>query len=106
MTHAFRRDGSTDLFAAMNVATGKVFYDTKTRQRNKEVLTFFKFIDLHVPGKSTFTCSTTSPRKAEPITTWLAHPKRVRSHTSTARRPVRHGSTWSRVNSLNSLTDD
>lgn len=50
MTHDYKRNGTTDLFAAMNVATGEVIYDTKPRHRAKEVLAFFKLIDLHVPG--------------------------------------------------------
>jgi transposase len=49
MTHDYKRNGTTDLFAAMNVATGEVIYDTKPRHRAKEVLAFFKLIDLHVP---------------------------------------------------------
>jgi len=49
MTHDYKRNGTTDLFAALNVATGEVIYDTKPRHRAKEVLAFFKFIDLHVP---------------------------------------------------------
>ena len=31
MTHDYKRHGTTDLFAAMNVATGEVLYDTKKR---------------------------------------------------------------------------
>ena len=49
MTHDYKRDGTTDLFAALNVATGEVIYDTKPRHSAKEVLGFFKLIDLHVP---------------------------------------------------------
>ena len=49
MTHDYKRNGTTDLFAALNVATGEVLYDTKRRHRAVEVLAFFKHIDLHVP---------------------------------------------------------
>ena len=31
MTHDYKRNGTTDLFAAMNVATGEVFHDTRRR---------------------------------------------------------------------------
>src|ERR1019366_10778362 len=48
MTHDYKRHGTTDLFAAMNVATGEVLYDTKARHSAKEVLAFFKFIDLYL----------------------------------------------------------
>jgi hypothetical protein len=46
MTHDYRRNGTTDLFAALNIATGEVLYGTKPRHRAKEVLAFFKYIDL------------------------------------------------------------
>jgi transposase len=35
MTHDYRRHGTTDLFAAMNVATGEVLYDTRKRHTAK-----------------------------------------------------------------------
>src|SRR3974390_3149090 len=47
MTHDYRRHGPTDLFAAMNVATGEVLYDTRARHTASDVLAFFKLIDLH-----------------------------------------------------------
>ena len=49
MTHDYKRHGTTDLFAAMNVATGEVLYDTRKTHTGKDVLTFFKLMDLHVP---------------------------------------------------------
>ena len=49
MTHAYKRHGTTDLFAAMNVATGEVLYDTKARHSSNELLNFFSLIELHVP---------------------------------------------------------
>ena len=50
MTHdCYKRNGTTDLFAALNVATGEVLYDTKPRHTGNDVLAFFKYIDLHVP---------------------------------------------------------
>jgi len=48
MTHDYKRNGTTDLFAAMNVATGEVLYDTRKSHSSKDVLAFFKLIDLHV----------------------------------------------------------
>ena len=49
MTHDYKRHGTTDLFAAMNVATGEVLYDNRKSHTAKDVLAFFKLIDLHVP---------------------------------------------------------
>ena len=48
MTHDYKRNGTVDLFAAMNVATGKVIYDTRKRHTGADVLAFFKLIDHHV----------------------------------------------------------
>ncbi len=49
MTHDYKRNGTTDLFAALNVATGEVLYDCRKRHTSNDVLAFFKLIDLHVP---------------------------------------------------------
>jgi hypothetical protein len=38
MTHDYKRHGTTDLFAAMNVATGEVLYDTRTSDKATDVL--------------------------------------------------------------------
>jgi transposase len=82
MTHDYKRNGTTDLFAAMNVATGEVIYDTKTRHSAKEVLTFFKSIDAHVPRHLEIhvVLDNLSAHKAPPVADWLAHPKRARWH--------------------------
>ena len=50
MTHDYKRNGTTDLFAAMNVATGEVLYDCRPRHTGTDVLAFFRLIDLHVPA--------------------------------------------------------
>jgi transposase len=82
MTHDYKRNGTTDLFAAMNVATGEVLYDTKSSHKSTDVLAFFKLIDLHVPRHLDVhvVLDNLSAHKAEPITKWLAHPKRERWH--------------------------
>ena len=80
MTHDYKRNGTTDLFAAMNVATGAVLHDTKARHSSKEVLDFFKFIDANVSKKLDVhvVLDSLSAHQAAPITTWLAHPQRAR----------------------------
>ena len=82
MTHDYKRNGTTDLFAALNVATGEVIYDTQRRHSAKEVLGFFKLIDLHVPGHLDVhvVLDNLSAHKAPAVTEWLAHPKRARWH--------------------------
>ena len=82
MTHDYKRNGTTDLFAALNVATGEVLYDTKPRHRASEVLAFFKYIDLHVPRdlEVHVVLDNLSAHKAPEIQKWLTHPRRKRWH--------------------------
>ena len=82
MTHDYKRHGTTDLFAAMNIATGHVLYGTKSRHSSKEVLDFFRFIDLHVPPELDVhvVLDNLSVHKSEPVQKWLAHPTRARWH--------------------------
>jgi hypothetical protein len=80
MTHDYKRHGTTDLLAAMNVATGEVLYDTKTRHSSQEVLDFFRFIDLHVPAELEIhvVLDNLSAHKSASVSKWLAHPQRAR----------------------------
>ena len=82
MTHDYKRHGTTDLFAAMNVATGEVLYDCKKSHKGADVLAFFKLLDLHVPkGLAVHVVlDNLSAHKCPEIKTWLAHPKRKRWH--------------------------
>ncbi len=82
MTHDYKRHGTVDLFAAMNMATGEVLYDTKKRHTATDVLAFFKLINLHVPRDLEIhvVLDNLSAHKAPPIEKWLADPKRSRWH--------------------------
>ncbi len=82
MTHDYKRHGTTDLFAAMDVATGHVLYDTKKSHKATDVLRFFKLIDLHVPKELEIhvVLDNLSAHKAPPVRDWLADPKRARWH--------------------------
>lgn len=82
MTHDYKRNGTVDLFAAMNIATGEVLYDTKRRHAGTDVLAFFKWIDLHVERHLDVhvVLDNLSAHKSEPVRKWLAHPKRARWH--------------------------
>lgn len=48
-THDYQRHGTTSLFAALDVATGKVIGQLKRRHRSVEFLQFLKAIDTAVP---------------------------------------------------------
>jgi transposase len=82
MTHDYKRHGTTDLFAAMNMATGEVLFDTKKRHTAADVLAFFKLIDLHVEKDLEIhvVLDNLSAHKAPAIEKWLADPKRARWH--------------------------
>ena len=49
VTHDYKRHGTTTLFAALDVATGRVLTSCKARHRHQEFLSFLKAIDTAVP---------------------------------------------------------
>jgi len=49
MTHDYKRNGTTTLFAALNVLTGSVIGQCLPRHRHTEFLTFLRTIDRTVP---------------------------------------------------------
>jgi transposase len=82
MTHDYKRNGTIDLFAALNVGTGEVLHQTRKRHTANDVLAFFKWIDLHVPAHLDVhvVLDNLSAHSAPPVAEWLAHPKRQRWH--------------------------
>jgi transposase len=49
MTHDYKRNGTTTLFAALNMLTGKVIGDCMPRHRHQEFIRFLKKIDAETP---------------------------------------------------------
>ena len=49
VTHQYMRHGTTTLFAALDLATGKVIAQCKKRHRHQEFLQFLNHIDAQVP---------------------------------------------------------
>jgi hypothetical protein len=82
MTHDYKRHGTTDLFATMNVATGEVLTHCQKGHTAKDVLRFFKQIDASVPrGLAVHVVlDNLSAHKAPEIQKWLAHKDRRRWH--------------------------
>lgn len=82
MTHDYKRNGTIDLFAAMNLATGEVLTDLHKGHTAKDVLRFFKQIDASVPrGLAVHVVlDNLSAHSAPEITKWLAHKDRRRWH--------------------------
>ena len=52
MTHDYKRNGTTTLFAALDVLEGKVIGDCYKRHRHQEFLKFMRRIDREFPGKT------------------------------------------------------
>ena len=50
MTHDYKRNGTTTLFAALEIAQGKVVGQCYARHRHQEFLKFLKRLDLEFPG--------------------------------------------------------
>src|SRR6266436_5079932 len=50
MTHDYKRNGTTTLFAALEVAQGKVVGQCFARHRNREFLKFLRRLDQEFPG--------------------------------------------------------
>lgn len=82
MTHDYKRNGTVDLFAAMNLATGEVLHDTRARHAGTDVLAFFKSIDRQVDADLDVhvVLDNLSAHKSQPVRDWLADPKRERWH--------------------------
>src|SRR3954451_17960453 len=82
MTHDYKRHGTTDLFAAMNLATGEVLTGLAKRHAAADLLRFFKQIDASVPrGLAVHVVlDNLSAHSAPEITKWLAHRDRRRWH--------------------------
>ncbi len=51
MTHDYKRNGTTTLFAALEVATGRVFGQCLPQHRHEEFLKFLRTIDKNVPAE-------------------------------------------------------
>jgi transposase len=82
MTHDYKRNGTVDLFAAMNISTGEVLTGFQKRHAAADVLKFFKQIDTAVPrGLAVHVVlDNLSAHSAPEITKWLAHRNRRRWH--------------------------
>jgi transposase len=82
MTHDYRRHGTIDLFAAMNVGTGQVHTHLRNGHTGADVLRFFKQIDATVErGLAVHVIlDNLSAHTAPEVRKWLAHRDRRRWH--------------------------
>ncbi len=82
MTHDYKRNGTADLFAALNIATGEMITQCRKTHTSADVLAFFKTIDKTVPASLDIhvVLDNLSAHKGPEVTEWLAHPRRARWH--------------------------
>src|SRR2546429_6747263 len=50
MTHDYKRNGTTSLFAALSMLDGKVIGQCQSRHRHQEFLKFLRRLDREFPG--------------------------------------------------------
>ena len=70
------------LFAALDVSSGEVLHDTRRSHTGRDVLAFFRWIDMHVDPdlEPHVILDNLSAHKSQPVRDWLAHKKRRRWH--------------------------
>ena len=82
MTHDYKRNGTTTLFAAPDVMSGEVIGECQPRHRSKEVVKFLnkierivaKHLDVHV------VCDNYRTHKTKAVQAWLKRHKRFKLH--------------------------
>ncbi len=80
-THDYVRHGTTTLFAALEVATGKVTDDCYPRHGNEEFLKFLKQVAKAYPRKKLhLVCDNYATHKHPNVQAWLAKNPRVTLH--------------------------
>jgi transposase len=82
MTHDYKRHGTTTLFAALDVKSGKVIGECLPRHRAKEFLKFLRRIDRHVPKSREvhLVLDNYATHKTSEVTDWLSKHPRFKLH--------------------------
>ncbi len=82
MTHDYKRNGTTTLFAALDVLTGKVIGSCLPKHRHGEFLKFLKVIDAEVPDGLDvhLILDNYSTHKHAKVQAWLGKHPRFRLH--------------------------
>jgi transposase len=82
MTHDYKRNGTTTLFAALNVATGEVVGECYERHRHDEFLVFLKKLDRQTPRELALhlIVDNYATHKHPAVRAWLAKHERVHLH--------------------------
>ena len=96
-THDYKRNGTTTLFAAFEVATGEVLHQCKGRHRHQEFLQFLRHIDQNVPKDLDIhlVVDNYATHKCPPVKLWLAQRPRFHVHyTPTYSSWINHVERW------------
>ena len=82
VTHDYVRHGTTTLFAALDVATGRVLTKCKRRHRHQEFLQFLRHIEASVPKKLDvhLVVDNYATHKHESVRRWIAARPRFHIH--------------------------
>jgi transposase len=82
MTHDYKRNGTTTLFAALEIAQGKVVGQCYARHRHQEFLKFLKRLDEEFPGevKLHLVMDNYGTHKHPRVQSWLKRHPRFVSH--------------------------
>jgi transposase len=82
MTHDYKRNGTTTLFAALDVLTGTVIGQCLPRHRHEEFLTFLRIIDREVPKHLAvhLILDNYATHKHPDVQRWLRRRKRFHLH--------------------------
>jgi len=82
MTYDYKRNGTTTLFAALDVLTGKVIGQCLPKHRHQEFLKFLRTVEKEVPKglQVHLICDNYATHKHATVTTWLAKHPRFHMH--------------------------
>ena len=82
MTHDYKRNGTTTLFAALNTLTGAVIGQCLPRHRHQEFLKFLRRLDREFPGDGALhlIVDNYATHKHDAVNRWLARHPRFHLH--------------------------
>ena len=82
VTHDYVRHGTTTLFAALDIATGAVFTECKSRHRHQEFLSFLRRLDECIPAELDvhLIVDNYGTHKHSKVRIWLAQRPRYQIH--------------------------
>jgi transposase len=95
-THDYKRNGTTSLFAALNVATGAVTQEARARHTGADFLAFLRRLDRVYPGHDLHVIlDNVSTHKTPDVKAWLERHPRITFHfTPTSASWLNQVETW------------